>query len=423
MTAQSDDVGYPLVDGGHLHAFERRHSPGTSPSRLVERDQWLDEFTAAFIGLLPPSAVIIEGEPGLGKTALLNAACHLAMEAGHEVLRARGGVVESEAPFGVVRQLLQPIEAKLSSNEREWWRDLSSEPVNDNRRAIPFEAIHDIYLSLSHLASRQPLVVAIDDLQWSDIESLCWVQHLVRRLEPGRLLFIGTSLCRVAGTALSPVDNVIAEPSTRVITLRPLTSMSVAELLRRYLGTEPEASFVSSCFRITGGNPFLLHSVLTSLQQQGIHTEVSEEGLSALCPAPVARAILRRLSALPTEAQALVQAAAVLGDGCDYRIVAELAGVDPSMGNDIANSLAEARLLRNGRTLSFVHPLERSTVYGEINPVRRARAHAEAARLLDDHHAPLEQVARHLLLSESIDEWSAQLLERSANLYAQRGQF
>jgi len=418
------NVGSPLVDAENDHAFERRRSTGAPARRLMERDEWQDEFGAAFVGLLPPSAVIIEGEPGLGKTALLNAACHLAMEAGHEVLRARGGVLESEAPFGVVRQLLQPVQAKLSPNERKLWLQLSSEPVIGNRRPIPFEAIHDLYLSLSHLASSQPLVVAIDDLHWSDIESLWWVQHLVRRLEPGRLSFIGSSSCRVAGTALGAVDNIIAEPSTRVISLRPLTATSVAELIRHHLGIEPEASFVATCYRITGGNPFLLHSLLTALLQQGIHTEVSEEALSALSPPPVARAILRRLGGLPTEAQALLQAAAILGDGSDHRTVAELAGVDPSTGNDIANSLAEAHLLRKGRLLSFVHPLERSTVYGEIDPVRRALAHAEAARLLDDHDAPLDHVARHLLLSEpSDDEWSAQLLERAAHLYAERGQF
>ena len=412
-----------MVETQHVHAFERRQSTGTSARRLMERDEWQDEFAAALVGLLPPSAVIIEGEPGLGKTALLNAACHLAMEAGHEVLRARGGVLESEAPFGVVRQLLQPVQAKLAPNERKLWMHLSSEPGNDNRPPIPFEAIHDLYLSLSHLASVQPLLVAIDDLHWSDIESLGWVQHLVRRLEPGRLSFIGTSLCRVAGTALSPVDNIIAEPSTRVISLRPLSATSVTELIRHHLGAEPEASLVATCFRITGGNPFLLHSLLTAVQQRGTLPEVSEAALSALSPPPVARAILRRLGGLPTEAHAFVQAAAVLGDGSDHRVVAELAGVGASMGNDIANSLAEAHLLRKGRLLSFVYPLERSTVYGEIDPVRRARAHAEAARLLDDHDAPLDHVARHLLLSEPTgDEWSAQLLERAAHLHVQRGQ-
>ena len=390
----------------------------------MERDEWQEEFAATFEGLLPPSAVIIEGEPGLGKTALLNAACHLAFEAGHEVLRARGVAREAEAPFGVVRQLLQPIEDSLSSSAYKKWLQISSAPLNDNRRAIPFEAIHDIYLDLAHLAARQPVLVAIDDLHRADIESLLWVQHLVRRLESGRLSFVGSSLSRVAGTALGPVDNIIAEPSTRLISLRPLTALSVAELIRHHLGIEPEGSFVATCCRITGGNPFLVHSLLTTLRQQGKHGEPSEEALRALSPPPVARAILGRLDELSTEAQAFIRAAAVLGDESDQCVVAALAGVDGGMGNDLTNSLAEAHLLRRGRQLSFVHPLERSTVYVEIDPVRRARAHADAARLLHQRDAPLEEVARHLLLSERVDdEWASQSLEQVAHLYAQRDQF
>ncbi len=422
LSGPSDQAAVSFAGAERVRAFERRRR-NTAATRLLERDEWQAEFAAAFAGLLPPCAVIIEGEPGVGKTALLNAACQLAVEAGHEVLRARGGVLEAEAPFGVVRQLLQPIQDELPPHDRKMWMQLSSEQ-NGNSRPMAFDAIQDLYLTLADVASRQPLVIAVDDLHWSDIESLWWVQHLVRRLGPHRLFFVGTSLCRVAGTVLGPVDNIVAEPSTRVISLRPLAAPSVAVLIRHHLDVEPEAPFVASCLRITDGNPFLLHSLLIALRQQGVRRDFSEEVLSVLSPPPVARAILTRLAGLQPESQALLRAAAVLGDGSDYRTVAELAGVDAAMGHDIANSLAEAHLLRKGRVLTFVHSLERSTVYSEIDPVLRARVHAEAARLLDQNDAPLEDVARHLLLSEpSDDEWSAQLLERAAQLYCQRGQF
>lgn len=422
LAAPTDHMAVTLASTEPVPAFERRRRNGTSVRRLLERDEWQEEFAAAFAGLLPPSAVIIEGEPGAGKTALLNAACQSATDAGYEVLRARGGVRETEAPFGVVRQLLQPIQHELLPNERGLWEQLASNQGNGSR-PMPFEAIHDVYLTLSSLASRQPLVIAVDDLHWCDIESLWWIQHLVRRLKPGHLLFVGTTLCRVTGTALGPVDNIVAEPSTRVISLRPLAAPSVEQLICNHLGIEPEVSFVETCLRLTGGNPFLLHSLLITLRLQGTHSDVSDEGLSVLSPPPVARALLTRLAGLPPEAQAFLRAAAVLGDGSDYRIVAELAGIDAAFGHDIANSLAEAHLLRKGRQLNFVHPLERSTIYGELDPVPRARAHAEAARVLDQNKAPLEQVARHLLMSEtSDDEWSAELLEQAAQLYLQRGQ-
>jgi DNA-binding CsgD family transcriptional regulator/predicted negative regulator of RcsB-dependent stress response len=403
--------------------FDRRQQTNQLTRRLMERDEWQDELNASFAGLLPPSAVIIEGEPGLGKTAFLNAACHLAREAGHDVLYARGGALEAESPFGIVRQLFQPVEATLSPNEREMCENVTAS-LSDVRRPIPFEVIHDLYLNLAHFASSRPIVIAVDDLQWSDYESLVWVQYVARRLESGRVSFIGSSTCRVAGTALAAVDNIIAEPSTRVLSLRPLSVDSVTQLVGRQLSVDSGESFARACHTITGGNPFLLHSLLSALEREGLGPDVSEETLATLSPPPVARAILRRLGGLPEEAHALMQAAAILGDESDHRVVAALAGVDASMGSDMANALAEVYLLRRDRPLSFVYPLERSTVYGEIDPVRRARAHAEAARLLDEHGAPLDQVAHHLLLAEpTADEWSAQLLERAALVHAKDGHY
>jgi DNA-binding CsgD family transcriptional regulator/predicted negative regulator of RcsB-dependent stress response len=403
--------------------FDRRQQTNQLTRRLMERDEWQDELAASFAGLLPPSAVIIEGEPGLGKTAFLNAACHVAREAGQDVLYARGGALEAESPFGIVRQLFQPDEATLSPSEREMCA-VATTSLSDVRRPIPFEVIHDLYLNLAHFASSRPIVIAIDDLQWADYESLVWVQYVARRLESGRISFIGTSTCRVAGTALAAVDNIIAEPSTRVFSLRPLSVDSVTKLVARQLNVDSEESFARACHSITGGNPFLLHSLLSALEREGFGPDVSEESLATLSPPPVARAILRRLGGLPEEAHALMQAAAILGDDADHRVVAALAGVDASLGSDMANALAEVYLLRRDRPLSFVHPLERSTVYGEIDPVRRARAHAEAARLLDDHGAALDQVAHHLLLAEpTADEWSAELLERAALVHAKEGQY
>ena len=423
MTSQGGHWGLAPLGADQSVTFDRRQQTNQLTRRLMERDEWQDELAASFAGLLPPSAVIIEGEPGLGKTAFLNAACHVAREAGHDVLYARGGAVEAESPFGIVRQLFQPVEATLSPSEREMCANVTAS-LADVRRPIPFEVIHDLYLNLAHFASSRPIVIAIDDLHWSDYESLVWVQYVARRLESGRISFIGTSTCRVAGTALAAVDNIIAEPSTRVFSLRPLSVDSVTKLVGRQLNVDSEESFARACHTITGGNPFLLHSLLSALEREGFGPDVSEGSLATLSPPPVARAILRRLGGLPEEAHALMQAAAILGDGSDHRVVAALAGVDASLGSDMANALAEVYLLRRERPLSFVHPLERSTVYGEIDPVRRARAHAEAARLLDDHGAALDQVAHHLLLAEpTADEWSAELLERAALVHAKEGQY
>jgi DNA-binding CsgD family transcriptional regulator len=423
MTLQTGRAEMPMAEAEQEPGFERRHSTGMRASRLLERDQWRDELAATFAGLLPPAAVIIEGAPGLGKTALLNAACHLASEAGHEVLRARGSAREAGVPFGILRQLLQTVQAKMSPTEREMCARTLGEPEAEFSPPILFDTNRALHLSLSQLASRLPLLIAIDDLHWSDIESLTWVQYMVRRLEPGRLSFVGSSTSRVAGTPLATIDHIISEPSTRVFSLRPLTEKSVARLVSWHLGVDADASFVAACHRMTGGNPFLLHSVLVAVTQERNIADLSDASLGALSPPPVIRAVLERLNGLPAEAHALLQSVAVLGDGADHRIVAALAGVDATMDSEMAAALSEVHLLRSGRTLSFVHPLERLAVYNEIGPLRCAQAHAEAARLLHSSGASLEEVSHHLLLSEpSDDEWCADVLERVARIHIDRGQ-
>ncbi len=322
MTPPVECEGTASLGVNHSLTFDRRQSRNHVAGRLMERDVWQDELAATFAGLLPPSAVVIEGEPGLGKTALLNAACHLAREAGHEVLYARGGAVELESPFGIVRQLFQSVEASLTPSEREMCTNVMAVPRTSVLRPILFEVIDDLYMRLSLLASRRPLVVAVDDLQWSDYESLVWLQYLSRRLESGRISLVGTATPRVAGTALAVVDNIIAEPSTRVLNLLSSERPFGGPTGRGTLGVRPRRLLRGACHRLTGGNPFLLHSLLSALGRGSLAAELSEEGLASLSLPPVARGILRRLGGLEAESQALLQAAAVLGEGAELTVVA-----------------------------------------------------------------------------------------------------
>jgi DNA-binding CsgD family transcriptional regulator len=401
-------------------AFERRRSGSELLRRLIERDDWLKELSASFGGQSPPLAVIIEGGPGLGKTGFLNAACHLAGEAGLDVLRARGSPREMESPFGVVRQLLQSDQENPFPTERQLplgeWAAGGHSNLDD--------AFHQLFVSFSKRAGQRPLVVAVDDMHWADHESLMWIHYLTRRLHSGSIWFLGTATPRVAGVALRAVDSIIAEPSTRVLSLRSLTARAVAQLVGQHLRRDPDDHFARICHEVTGGNPFLLFSLLSNLEQDGAYPEISEEALATLAPPPVARAILGRLDGLSPETHSFLEATAILGDDIDHRLVAELAGVDASLASQMADALSEIHILRDARPLRFVYPLERSTVCGEMGHARRARAHAEAARLLDLHGSTLDQVAGHLLQTEpSGDEWVAQKLERAARQYADQGQW
>lgn len=400
--------------------------PFSSPvPRLRERGAVLDELVANFRGLSRVGPVIVEGAPGLGKTALLNAACHLAEEEGLAVLSARGSELEAAFSFAAVRQLCERLFALV---DPERLRECAGSgvltrvgPAGDAELPAAFD---DFRRAVSCLAESQPLVVAIDDLHWCDRESALWLEYLSRRLEHRKVWLIGSRVGRSSTEANVAMDRVVADPATRTFVLEPLSTASVADLVAEQFAEPGLEALAAACHRATGGNPFLLFSLLSWVR--GAAYRDAGEGAAAVdraVPARVVRALSQRTRSLPDGAVELLQAAAVLGGRSGIREAAQLAGVDLGRAKVAADALAEANVLARDDALRFVHPLERSAVYGDLGPASRATLHANAARLLDDHGAPAELVAEHLLLSEPAAEaWRAKRLVQVAERAVERGE-
>jgi DNA-binding CsgD family transcriptional regulator len=141
---------------------------------------------------------------------------------------------------------------------------------------------------------------------------------------------------------------------------------------------------------------------------------VTEDEIEMLASPMVARSVVARVSTLPAEALALVEATAVLGEA-DLRVVATVAGLSADEAAVLADVLAEVGILGWGRPLDYLHPFERNSVYAAIKPARRARLHAHAARALADIGASVTGLAGHLLGSDpSGDEWTASTLVEAA---------
>src|SRR5262249_5951374 len=149
--------------------------------------------------------VVIEGSVGIGKTRLLAEGRAIAAAAGMRVLTARGGELEGEFAYGIVRQLFEPLLGSASSDLRA---ELLSGPAalveplfEASRPAVPpvapgtgsFAIVHGLYWLAANIAFQQPTLLAIDDLHWADTSSLRWLLYLTRRLEGVPLLVAAAS--------------------------------------------------------------------------------------------------------------------------------------------------------------------------------------------------------------------------------------
>ena len=352
-------------------------------------------------------AVAVGGRAGLGKTRLLAEARALADEAGAEVLTGRGSELEREFPFAVLRQLLGPRLRGISARERASLFEGASAArgalgfdASDNRSPDTFSVLHALYWVIAGLAERGPLLVTIDDAHLADPSSLDWLAFMLPRLNELPVLLLLAH--RTDETESPGLVRVLSDPSVETVALSPLSGPATATLLEEALERRPDPSFAGVCHEITGGNPFLVTELARELAEQGIEPRAeSEEVARGLAPQRVSQMVLARISRLPPEAGDLARSIAILGDGAEPPLAAELAGLDVDEGRQAADSLRKAAILDEGKELRFIHPLVHNAVYSDLAAGERGQAHRAAAALLREHGASPQSVATQLLASEA----------------------
>ena len=207
-----------------------------------------------------------------------------------------------------------------------------------------------------------------------------------------------------------------AEPGLTVVRPAALSRAACAELARGALESEPSAAFQDACRELTGGNPLLLHALLTSLvaeQIQGQDADVPH--LRRLTPGTVSRSVLLQLGRMSAAALAAARAIAVLGTAATTARAGLLADLDGDACAEAVAALMSEQLIEGEHSLGYVHPLVRSAVYEDLVPPVRQRWHSRAARMLDAGNAAPEDVTVHLLASAaSGDDWVVRKLRAAA---------
>jgi DNA-binding CsgD family transcriptional regulator/predicted negative regulator of RcsB-dependent stress response len=376
---------------------------------LVERERELEALERVVAGARrgEGAAAIVEGPAGIGKSRLLIAA---AAAEDLQVLRARGSELERDFPFGVVRQLFEPVLFGASDHERERLlagagalsqRVLIGSTAEDGQAADAYANLHGLYWLTANLAELRPVLLLVDDAQWADAASLRWFVFLLHRLEGMPVALLLAMRSGEAGVVEAPLDEFVADPEVVLIRPAVLSDGAIAQLLALTLGEAPAPEFLTACQRATGGNPFLLRELLRELSAAGVGATAANAPLVAqLSAGGVVRAVGARLRRLPRGCLEIARAVSVLGDGCELTIASALAELDEPDAGRAADALAAASILEPSHPLTFVHPLVRASVYGELGAAERSALHVRAARALNEGRAGVDRIAVHLLASD-----------------------
>ncbi len=376
-------------------------------------------------------AVLVSGEPGIGKTRIVTEVVRIAHERGAIVLWGRCDE-ELGAPYAPFAEALRiyiaasppdRVRAELGPLGGELVRIVPelaarvpglAEPVRadaDTERFRLFDSVADL---LAEVSAAHPVVLVLDDVHWADKPSLVLLRHLLRSTTPMRLFVLAT----YRDTDLDrshPLAEVLAdlrrEPGVERLDLQGLDEDEIAGLMTKTAGHDLDAPGLELAHMLhteTEGNPFFVGEVLRHLAESGAivqHDGRWTAGLEGVgIPEGIREVIGRRLSRLSEDVNRALAVAAVIGPTFDLATVEAAGGPGGDALFDALDEAVQHSLIREVRgtagRYAFAHALMRSALYEEITTNRKVRMHWKVGEVLESRFASstdahLDELAYH----------------------------
>jgi DNA-binding CsgD family transcriptional regulator len=390
-----------------------------SASQIIGRDRELNSIYQ-FLDAVPgePVALLIEGEVGIGKTALWQHAVDLAQQRSYRILACRPGDSETRLSFAALDDLLAGVlegalpalaEPKRRALEIALLRSVVVGAPPDQRAVSG--AVLDV---LRLLAADAPVILAIDDVQWLDRPSARVIQFALRRLETdpiGVLLSLRTET--EDGAPPLGLDRGLPEGRLHQLPLGPLSLAAVHQLVRLRLDAALPRHILVRLYGASGGNPFFALEMARALLRRRAPVPPDQP---LPIPATLRELVLDRLDHLSDRSRRVLLSAATLS----HPTVDLVGAVDGRVATTAA--LDEARqagiIEPQGERIGFTHPLLATVLYSETPSEERRRLH----RRLADMVADPEERARHLALgADGPDASIATVLDEASRQAHARG--
>ncbi len=387
---------------------------------LVGRDKEWQVVRDIWQTVEQPHFVCIVGEAGIGKTRLAEELLLLAERQGAPVARARFHALQGKLAYSPIADWLRaaPLQVVLAQLDDVWLTEIARllpellihrpqllppEHLRENwQRMRFFDALRHVFAEVNG-----PLLLILDDLQWSDMETLEWLQYLVESSST-QLLIVGTvrtgeigpehplhRMCqqlqqhdRMTEILLSPLSAQAALELAALVVTKGLADNDAARLLDDTVGIP---LFIIETMRLAGGG--------VKLASTPLQPATSSDHEQRYMPAKMYSIIRARLAHLAPEAHTLAQVGATVGRTFDLTLLAKAAALNQAAALIALDELWQRNIIRevDATHFDFSHDRIRDVTYAEIGPIRRRLLHLHVADALEKIYTDnLDAVSGHL---------------------------
>ncbi|TQM64632.1 helix-turn-helix transcriptional regulator [Humibacillus xanthopallidus] len=365
------------------------------------------------------SALVIEGEAGIGKTRLVQAIEEQAHARRVTVFHGQAHPFERTRPFAMVSSALdlkrRPPDARraaiASLLARDGWG--GDHAAGD----LHFRVLEEVVDLVEASCADRPVLLVAEDIHWADPASLSLVSAVVRRMPFSPVLVVVTVRSSPASPDVARLLDDLESAGARTLRLAPLPRVDVHTLAAHELGGPPGPT-LSTMLDQAGGNPLWATALLRALADEGtlVRSGPRVEAPSSTLPTSLSDLVLRRLRDLSPATLELLKVAAVLGDAVWVHDLAAVARTTPDEVVGLLGEAFDARLLDEADDrLVFRHQLVQAAIYQRIPAPTRRVLHRQAGVALMRAGADRLDVADHLALgSERGDDEAVAWLRDAA---------